>query len=559
MRMGTRLRSALSRSIVAFALGATAIVISACGGGGGGGGGGGETGLDTSGGTSSSPLIVNTSVPISTLDPTFTVANLEAGLAGSLYSTLTKVKYVPGPEGSNQQDLDPTAVEPYVAKSWKWSDGKRTLTFKLRPGLTFPSGEPVDADAVAWSLNRTIKAEAGGYAVLEETDTEPPLVKSVTAPDPSTVVIKYKRPAPNQLAALATPTAGAIYDPKVVEENGGQQPAEPNKYLSSHAAGYGPYLLKSYQPNHQIALTANPDFFEPPKSKEVIINFITDNQTLLLDAQSGSADITLGMTAQAASSLVENPCCIVVATTSRNAQTLNFPQTGKVPEFENQKFRQALATAFPYEEVLEKIGYGFGDLYNGEWMPSFGWYDKTIGAPIATDVAKAEELIAESGVETPVSFPIYVSQGDNLGKELATVAAGAWEPLGVDAEVKVAAPAAFLEVVYGSGAGASVFLDGPQVVAPDYYWAYDLQCAPNDAFNDTKVCLPQADKLMKKLPYISDEAKRQELVDQVDKLYIEDAPRIWVYNNQLVTVLSGKVTNYYASDLPEVRLWSKGE
>lgn len=512
-------------------------------------------------------LIVNNSVPIATLDPNFTTNDQDPGYDGALYSTLTQVGQVPGPvAGTTQQDLGVTAVTPYIAQSWEYTDGQRTLTFHLRPGLKFPSGDPVDANAVVWSIKRVINAGVGGYSVLEETDYTPPLIKSVTATNSLTVVFHYKRPAPNQLQVLSTPTAGAIYDPKVVAAHGGQQASKPNQWLASHSAGYGPFTIQSYQPGHQLVLRRNPNFFQPAKAQKIILNMIPDNNTLLLDAQNGSADITLGLTNQSARSLVGNGCCTVASFKSRQAETLNFPQNDKKPWnnhkqpfFLNQDFRQALSYAFPYEGVLKSVAYGYGQLYFGEWMPSYPWYDPKVGAPRPTDIAKAKQLIQASGVKTPVSFPIYVGQGDNIGKQIATAAAGAWQPLGVNANVQVVSPTDFLNVVYTNHAGPTVFLDGPQVVAPDYHWAYDLQCPPNNQFNDTNTCLPAADKIMKQIPYTTDASKRQQMLNQADQLYATATPRIWAYDGQLVAVLGKKVTGYYSSDLPDMRFWAKSK
>ncbi len=104
--------------------------------------------------------------------------------------------------------------------------------------------------------------------MLEETDYTPPLIKSVKASDPLTVVLQYKRPAPNQLQVLSTPTAGAIYDPKLVEEHGGVKKATPNTWLASHSAGYGPYLLKSYQANHQTGARSEPQLLRTAEDEE---------------------------------------------------------------------------------------------------------------------------------------------------------------------------------------------------------------------------------------------------------------------------------------------------
>ncbi|MHB8243161.1 MAG: ABC transporter substrate-binding protein [Solirubrobacteraceae bacterium] len=518
-----------------------------------------SAGLSKAASNPSATLIVNNSVPVATLDPGLTTNDQDPGFDGAMYSTLTQVTQSPGKvAGTTEQNLAITAVKPYVAQSYKYSNGDRTLTFQIRPGLKFPSGDPLDAKAVVWSIERDIKLEEGGYSVLEETDYTPPLIKSVKATGPLTVVFQYKRPAPNQLQVLSTPTAGAIYDPKLVEEHGGVKKATPNEWLASHDAGYGPYLMKSYSPNHQLVLEANPAFFEQPKTKKIILNFIPDNETLLLDAQSGAADITLGLTNQAAHSLVGNSCCTVASFKSRQAETLNFPENSKNPFFKNQDFRQALSYAFPYEAILQKVAYGYGKLYFGEWMPSYSWYDAKVGAPRPTDLTKAKELLAKSGIKTPVSFTIYVGQGDNIGKEIATAASGAWQALGVNAKVQVVSAAAFLEVVYTNHAGASVFLDGPQVVAPDYHWAYDLQCPPNNQFNDTDICIQAADKLMKQVAVTTQEPLRQELINKADQYYIEATPRIWVYDSELVAVLGKNVTGYYSSDLPDMRFWAKG-
>jgi peptide/nickel transport system substrate-binding protein len=508
-------------------------------------------------GTSNTPLVVNVSVPPASLDPTYTYTNQDAGLSGSFYSTLTQVGQEPGAiPGTTQQNLSTTAIKPYLAQSWKISDGGKTYTFKLRPGLKFPSGHPVDAAAVKFSLDRTIKVQGGGYSVLEETQLDPPLVKSVSAPNPTTVVIKYQRPAPNQLQVLSTPTAGAIYDPSVVNAHGGVQAGKPNKWLASHPAGYGPYLLDSYQPGHRMVLKANPNFFQPALSKNVIINFITDDSTLLLQARSGSADVTLGLSPQATHSISSNSCCKVGAFQSRMAQTLQLPQIKKYSFFKNQQFRQALSYAIPYKDILDKVAFGYGKLYSGEWMPVFPWYNAGVGAPHPTDLNKAKQLMAQSGVKTPVSFPIYVAEGDTTGKQIATAAAGAWQPLGVNAKVQVVSASNLVDVVYTSHASANVFIDGPQVVAPDYYWAYDLQCPKANPYNDTLVCLPKADKLMKQIPAATG-TNRQNMLNQVDKLYADASPRIWVYNAANTVVLSKAVKKFYASDLPEVRFWSK--
>jgi hypothetical protein len=41
-------------------------------------------------------------------------------------------------------------------------------------------------------------------------------------------------------------------------------------------------------------------------------------------------------------------------------------------------------------------------------------------------------------------------------------------------------------------------------------------------------------------------------------MYIENSPRVWAYDSELVAVLGKNVTSYYSSDLPDMRFWAKG-
>jgi peptide/nickel transport system substrate-binding protein len=501
-------------------------------------------------------IVVDFAVAPATLDPDFTEANQEVGIDGALYSTLTQQEQVPGPiPGTTEANLSPTAVKGYLATSWQFTNGDRTLTFHLRPGLKFASGDPLNAEAVVWSLKRDITSGSGGWSVFEESEFKPELVTSITAPNPTTVVLNYRRPAPNQPAVLASPEM-SIYDPALVEAHGGQKGKKPNEWLAAHQAGLGPYLLKSYSPGHKMVLEANPNFFEPAKTKNVIVNFIPDDETLLLDAQSGAADVTFGLSNEAAHSLVGNSCCVVGAFTSREGQGIVLPENSKNPEFENEKFRQALSYAVPFEGILKSVAYGYGQLYYGEWMPSYSFYDPSIGAPREYNLAKAKQLLKESGVKTPISFPIYVAEGALSSKEIATAAAGSWSQLGINAQVKVVSAGQSLEIEYESHTGSEVIAIGPQIVAPEYYWAYDLQCPNVNPYNDSLVCIPQADKLMREISY-STPAKAQQLANEADELYIKATPQIWVYNQKLVTILSKDMTSFYSSDLPEFRFWEK--
>jgi peptide/nickel transport system substrate-binding protein len=512
----------------------------------------GAWGGTSSASASNSALVVNLGLPPSTLDPAATCSLTESGLAGSFYARLTQYGSKPGPSGTSQIDF--ATFKPWVAKSWRTNGDRSQYTFTLRPGLRFPSGEPVDAKAVKYSLERTITMNQCGAANIQEIQFKPPLIKKITVPNAATVVVQYSRPNPNAPQDLAQPAAG-IVDPSVVEKNGGVKANSINKWMASHAAGYGPFLLDSYEPGKQIVLSANPDFFDPPASKKIIMNLGTSDPTLLLQARSGSADVTLFLSKQAVASLKGNSCCRLIANDAPISQYLNLPQTDKVPALKNTKFREALSYAVPYQQILEKIAFGYGKLYYGEWMPGFPWFTKATGAPRTFDLEKAKRLIKESGVQLPVAFSIVLPEGDETAKQVATAIAGIWSQLNVKATVRQVSPAEHINVVYTTKDQPTMYYDGPAVIAPDYLWAYDGLC--NNPYNNLLYCIPKADKLMKQIPYTKSPAARQKILDQVQRLWVAESPRVPVYQDKFVAVLNSKVKSYHFAHTLDMRRWSK--
>ena len=105
-------------------------------------------------------------------------------------------------------DLDEKlAIVPQLALTHETSDDGKTVTLKLRPGVKFQDGEPVDAEAVRFSLDRHINLKDSMRR------SELAVVNSVEVVDPLTVRMNLKTPfAP--LVAQLTDRAGMIVSPK---------------------------------------------------------------------------------------------------------------------------------------------------------------------------------------------------------------------------------------------------------------------------------------------------------------------------------------------------------
>ncbi len=91
--------------------------------------------------------------------------------------------------------------QPYLARSWTWSPGRRSLTFRLFTGLRWSDGHRTVARDVAWTLN-TARDAATGYPRLDDLGS----IAFVDDPNDSTVVVRFATPQqmfPDVLTDLA--------------------------------------------------------------------------------------------------------------------------------------------------------------------------------------------------------------------------------------------------------------------------------------------------------------------------------------------------------------------
>ena len=158
-----------------------------------------------------SAYYVSTSGTGTNTTTTTTTTNTSTGLASGVLSiTFANVPVTDPAKGSDEASsaalanlydslVFPTSsgtLQPDLAKSWQVSSYGLTYTFNLRSGVTFHNGDPLTASDVVFSMNRMI-AVGQGYSYLFS-----PYIKSITAPDSSTVVITLSKPFGPFLTAL---------------------------------------------------------------------------------------------------------------------------------------------------------------------------------------------------------------------------------------------------------------------------------------------------------------------------------------------------------------------
>ncbi|MDB5077992.1 MAG: hypothetical protein JWO42_4171 [Chloroflexi bacterium] len=497
-----------------------------------------------------STLVVNFGQAPNTLDPSEGCDLNTLGILGNLYVLLTQYRSQPGPNGTTQEDS--TKIVPYFAKSWTISPNGLVYKLTLHSGVKFPSGRPVDAAAVKYTFDRAL-AMGSCASFFVNDDFSTPLIKSIQVVNPTSLVITLRQRDPNILQTWAQPSLG-IVDPSVVQAHGGVQANKVNEWMASHAAGAGPYLLQSYEPNSKAVLVANPTYFgKPPATSKIIINFINSDATLLLQARSGNADVTMGLSKQSVHSLLGNSSVRIIANNTAASEQIGLPWSN--PPFNNLQFRTALTYAVPYQQILSKVAFGYGSIFYGPFPAAMREYNAGLEKPRPFDLAQAQALIKASGVATPVNFNMAIAEGDPIGEQIGTIIQGIWQQLGINVTISKLSQANYDSALFSHKVQSYIRYDGPSVIDAGYYLGYDMQCSAGANLSD--ICIPQADALTAQARATANPVQRQALWNRITQLWVAKSPKITVYADQYTTVLNKRVKTFFYSHDFDFRTWSK--
>ncbi len=286
--------------------------------------------------------------------------------------------------------------KPLLATDWKVSNDGLVVTFSIREGVRFVSGNVLTAADVKWSLDRVLNLKANTLFLLDG-------VEEVIAVNPRTISIRLKAPQPSLIPILSHPGLG-ILDSKLVMEKGGESgpgantkdQAEP--YLNAHSAGSGPFVLTSYIPAQELVLERNTNYWRrPAQLQRIVFRHVPEPVTQALQVLRGDLDFAMSIGQDQIAPLRRSSS--VDVRTSPAATTFyvlmnNNPEVGG--PFSNPKVQQAVRYALDYEGIMAIAGPGavrlpgvIPTLFPGSLNPSDA---------IKTDRAKAKSLLSEAGL-----------------------------------------------------------------------------------------------------------------------------------------------------------------
>ncbi|NMN70775.1 peptide/nickel transport system substrate-binding protein [Rhizobium sp. 57MFTsu3.2] len=336
----------------------------------------------------------------------------------------------------NLVSLDPvnrSEVTPQLAESWVVSDDKSKITFTLRDGATFASGNPVTSEDVVWSLKRLMSLNLAQASFLKTHGfTAANAEASFTAPDVKTVVITLPKKVDPELVimTLGIVGPGSIYDSKTVTENekDGDKGAA---WLTTQSAGSGPFVLGEWRSNERVVLDRNDKYWgDKPAMRRIIMRHLAESQSQRLMLEKGDIDIAFSMSAADLKSLEANKD--VKIETIGGSGFYYLAVSMKDEKFKNSKVREALRYLIDYQGLDKTVLPYFGKLRDRP-IPS-GIFGALPDAGYKLDVEKAKALLAEAGYPNGFSTTLRgISDAPFLN--LATALQATLAQAGIKAEV----------------------------------------------------------------------------------------------------------------------------
>ncbi|MGR6915315.1 ABC transporter substrate-binding protein [[Actinomadura] parvosata] len=394
-------------------------------------------------------------------------------------------------EGLTRYNSQTKQAEPRLATEWTSSADGKEWTFKLRQGVKFHTGDPMDAEAVKKCVERTIEKKGGAAYIWDPVD-------KIEAVDASTVKFTLKYAAPLDLSA-SSGYAAWIYDADAVDADG------------KTTAGTGPYTIDSWQKGKETELTlkAFDDYWggwKPEQYKKVAFRVTPEITTAWQLVQKGEVNFVERL----------NPQLFAQAGSTQGVQTSQSPSFQNLLVLFNTaegatkdvRVRQALQLAIDYDGLVAALE-GAGQKASG--LVPDGLLGHTPGMAPKQDLPKAQELLAEAGYGPDLEelkLSLTYGIGDEDQKLLVTLLSSTLKQLNVTLQAKPMNWGAQWDL--GKKKGQDVFV---------MYWYPDYP----DAYSWFRNVFRSNDKPQFNLSYLKDPAI-DAAIDKLPELTATDKP-----------------------------------
>jgi peptide/nickel transport system substrate-binding protein len=412
--------------------------------------------------------------------------------------------------------------KPGLALSWDASKDGKTITFKLRQGVTFHDGTPFNAQAVKDNLDNLIPPKA---TILSG-------ITSVDVVDDYTVKLNLSSYNNLILFHFASNPATYMYSPEALKKNGAD-------WATTHPVGTGPFMLKDYQPNVSLTLVKNPNYWQKglPYLDGIVVTQVSDPMTTMITLKAGQANAIYSAAELAAAQLRNEGYPIPMAPGSFIG--INFDVKNS-EIFSKRQVREAIEYAIDKEAICSGPGLGlFTPVY--QILPNTSPDYNKACPPRKYNPAKAKKLLAEAGYPNGFSFKMFIL--DTVWRDGWVAIQSYLDKVGIKMEINYVNVSAFNLMrasgkIEQGGAGYHTYPSSSNTLyLLDSYWR------SNSPIWQYVVRPAGIDKLIDQAKLSRDPAATTKINQQIIKLIYDDATLVPVWQNPRIAVVDKSVQN----------------
>jgi peptide/nickel transport system substrate-binding protein len=437
------------------------------------------------------------------------------------------------------------------------SDGGMDVTWKLRPGVKWHDGKPHTSADVKFTVDAINK----GDWKPESTDGFD-RISSVDTPDSLTAVVHYKEIyAPYEMQFFR----GTL--PKHVLE--GRDIDKANDYNRS-PLGTGPYRLAEWKTGEYALLEAVPNYWrgaQYPKIKRILFRFIANTSTRINQLRAGEIHVVALIPWDKVRELKDVPTIRLNRVLGNGYEHVTLNEQKFTP-FANVRVRRALAHAIDRETIVKTILENEVTIANGPIQPLSWAYESNVPA-YNYDPAKAKSLLDEAGWKVgatgvrakdgvPLSFTLITQAGFAIRENVSQAIQKQFKDVGVDMKVKLMDGTSISGVWFAGNFEAML-----------HWWQMGADPEMTLFFASDRV--PPAgrninyyrDESLTKLLYASDrtvdQAKRRDLLSQVQKRIADQAVELPLYNTSKIDAVPAALENFKGNPTNAGPFWNVHE
>lgn len=455
---------------------------------------------------------------LSTLDPHRAPDTGTASVLSHIYESLLQIE-VDG------------RVSPHLAEAMTELPGGTGYEIRLRRGITFTDGAPLDAAAVEANLARLLNPDAGTIA---GSSLRP--ITAVNVVDDYTLHLLTDGPFAPLAASLALSNA-AMISPALLAAGADAIAATP--------VGTGPFVLKEHRPGQLVALERNPGYWgEAPALAQVLFRIVKDDGARMIEVESGNVDVAVRVPPTEASRLHAHPQVDVVYTPSLRMLFLFFNNAR--PPFDDQRVRQAFNYAIDKEAIVHYVLNDAGQVLDAPVPPAV--FGHSPQQPYDYDPARARVLLAEAGYPDGLQITLHHPSGRyNQDARIADVIRSQLAEVGVQVDLQTADWGQYVQTLLRP-------LEQNDMQAAMLGWSYMTADADHGlflslhssnfapGFNIGFYSNAELDQLLEQARTAGTSAQREALYADIMQRVWTDAPWLFLHSEQQITAVRKGVT-----------------